>query len=155
MPLHECGARTRSLHAEPEASSFQSAQEQAARARPPERAIARRMSELSRDETAPPGLPPLRLLQGAGSDGHFGLSGRACPALTLSPAGAQMITIAVDAIGGDHAPRPEVEGAVLAATCTELSFFRRKAFMGASFMVITSLAGASSMGRPRWGCRAG
>src|SRR6201993_2712542 len=26
-----------------------------------------------------------------------------------------MITIAVDAMGGDHAPRPEVEGSVLAA----------------------------------------
>jgi len=26
-----------------------------------------------------------------------------------------MITIAVDAMGGDHAPRPEVEGAVQAA----------------------------------------
>ena len=26
-----------------------------------------------------------------------------------------MITIAVDAMGGDHAPRPEVEGAILAA----------------------------------------
>ena len=26
-----------------------------------------------------------------------------------------MITIAVDAMGGDHAPRPEVEGGVLAA----------------------------------------
>src|SRR5712692_10845622 len=104
----EFACRTRSV-------VIPSAQEQAARARPPERAVARRMSELSRDETAPPGLPPLRLLQGAGSNGHFGLSGRECPALTLSPAGAQMITIAVDAMGGDHAPRPEVEGAVLAA----------------------------------------
>ena len=26
-----------------------------------------------------------------------------------------MITIAVDAMGGDHAPRPEVEGAIVAA----------------------------------------
>jgi len=26
-----------------------------------------------------------------------------------------MITIAVDAMGGDHAPRPELEGSVLAA----------------------------------------
>ena len=26
-----------------------------------------------------------------------------------------MITIAVDAMGGDHAPRPEIEGSVLAA----------------------------------------
>ena len=26
-----------------------------------------------------------------------------------------MITIAVDAMGGDHAPRPEVEGAIAAA----------------------------------------
>ena len=26
-----------------------------------------------------------------------------------------MITIAVDAMGGDHAPRPEVEGSLLAA----------------------------------------
>ena len=33
----------------------------------------------------------------------------------LVPFGAQMTTIAIDAMGGDHAPRAEVEGAILAA----------------------------------------
>src|SRR5713226_9925802 len=74
------------------------------------------MSELSRNEAAPPGLPPLWLLQRARSDRYVGLkrpdSSGGC---LFPPVGAQMTTIAVDAMGGDHAPRPEVEGAVLAA----------------------------------------
>ena len=82
------------------------------------------VSALPRNEAAAPGLPALWLLQGQGGQRGFRLVRPELPALLYSgfdrrsePGRRQcpMITIAVDAMGGDNAPRPEVEGSVLAA----------------------------------------
>src|SRR5580700_8574987 len=75
------------------------------------------MSELPRNQAAAPGLSPLRFLQRPRSTRQVGLtlpfSAGSHPRTggRINP----MITIAVDAMGGDNAPRPEVEGSVLAA----------------------------------------
>src|SRR2546421_10683162 len=84
------------------------------------------MPALPRNEAAPSSLPALRLLQGPGSYRHFRLNGghhehdfvppSPSPVVIPTPEAARkMTTIAVDAMGGDLAPRPEVEGSVLAA----------------------------------------
>lgn len=79
------------------------------------------MPALPRDEAASPGLPALWLLQGPRGPGKIVLSQskgfRSLPGPHpgIGRSDNPMITIAVDAMGGDHAPRPEVEGSVLAA----------------------------------------
>src|SRR6202047_2201664 len=75
------------------------------------------MSELPRNQAAAPGLSPLRLLQRPRRARQVGLK-LPFSAGSHPRTGGQinpMITIAVDAMGGDNAPRPEVEGSVLAA----------------------------------------
>src|SRR5690242_4688429 len=75
------------------------------------------MPELPRNETAASGLPALRLLQGPRRARQIGLTllySSRVPSRNWRSVNP-MITIAVDAMGGDHAPRPEVEGSVLAA----------------------------------------
>src|SRR6185295_20250049 len=61
--------------------------------------------------------PTLRLLQRARSSRHQVLSRRSDfgSGVLRIGAGVQMTTIAVDAMGGDQAPRPEVDGSLLAA----------------------------------------
>src|SRR5689334_4023342 len=75
------------------------------------------MPELPRNETAASGLPALRLLQGPRRARQIGLTllySSRVPSRNWRSVNP-MITIAVDAMGRDNAPRPEVEGSVLAA----------------------------------------
>src|ERR1043166_2187670 len=72
-----------------------------------------RMPALSRGQAAAPGVSQLRLLpRPAGARGRRRISRSAGPPDGLSSLG--MIRIAVDAMGGDHAPGPIVDGALAA-----------------------------------------
>src|SRR5450759_764492 len=99
----------REVHdAESETPPQQSPPRQAARARFPDGSVALRVPELSRIEDAAPRLPPLRTLQGQGSHRH--------QARIMVPPGepGDFMKIAVDAMGGDHAPEVTVDGALAA-----------------------------------------
>ena len=107
----------------PKETTFQAAYQHPPGPRSFVEARVRQMSALPRNEATAPGMPALWLLQRQGCQRGFRLVSRRLHALLFNSgflAGQNgsktpMITIAVDAMGGDNAPRPEVEGSVLAA----------------------------------------
>src|SRR5262249_4502649 len=103
-------------HAESQTPPFPRAPRQAPRSRRPDPAGSVALPELRRGLPPAPGLPPLRPLQG--TRGRRGDGGLRTSAFLPPPCRMGEPTerpIAIDAMGGDHAPAHPVAGAILAA----------------------------------------
>src|SRR5579875_714084 len=103
-------------HAESEKAPLDAPHRQSPRPRLPDRCGPLRVPQLPREEAAPPGVPTLQAVQGT----HLRrapdreVKREAKPTSKTKRGSCMLIDIALDAVGSDKAPEPEIRGAILA-----------------------------------------